>query len=182
MDYPPTPMSSASDRANKAHHHYQTSNHINILHDVEMKQQCSKSLLANVLDINDDFRHNNCGPLLGGGGVGSSSTIPPNSTLLRTVFRYVTIFGRFFYLTLRREGWLGRLGKKVERSPILVKCMKLIVAFSIQFYWRWKWHSRWNSPYVSYTKSTSTRWLWTTRNIKGTSFHHWSGKWFAKFL
>lgn len=89
MDFPPTPMSNGSERPHKSHNHYQTGNHINLLHEVEMKQQCPKSLLANVLDINDDFRHNPIGPLLSGGGVGSSSTLPPNSTLLRTVFRWV---------------------------------------------------------------------------------------------
>jgi hypothetical protein len=40
----------------------------------------SKSLLANVLDIDDDFRHN-CRPLTPGG------TLPHNPTYYRTVFR-----------------------------------------------------------------------------------------------
>lgn len=87
MDYPPTPCSNNSEQPNKSHHHLPQNNHLNILTDVELKQRCSKSLLANVLDINDDFRHNNCRPLLSGGGVGSSSTLPPNSSYFRTVFR-----------------------------------------------------------------------------------------------
>lgn len=89
MDYPPTPCSNNSEQPNKSHHHLPQNNHLNILTDVELKQRCSKSLLANVLDINDDFRHNNCRPLLPGGGVGSSSTLPPNSSYFRTVFRWV---------------------------------------------------------------------------------------------
>lgn len=88
MEYPPTPCSNNSEQPNKSHHHLPPNNHLNILTDVELKQRCSKSLLANVLDINDDFRHNNCRPLLPGGGVGSSSTLPPNSSYFRTVFRY----------------------------------------------------------------------------------------------
>lgn len=88
MEYPPTPCSNNSEQPNKSHHHLPQNNHLNILTDVELKQRCSKSLLANVLDINDDFRHNNCRPLLPGGGVGSSSTLPPNSSYFRTVFRY----------------------------------------------------------------------------------------------
>ncbi|XP_031624539.1 neuronal acetylcholine receptor subunit alpha-7-like [Contarinia nasturtii] len=86
MDYPPTPCSNSSEQPNKSHHHLPQNNHLNILTDVELKQRCSKSLLANVLDINDDFRHNNCRPLLPGGGVGSSSTLPPNSSYFRSVF------------------------------------------------------------------------------------------------
>lgn len=86
MDYPPTPCSNNSEQQNKSHHHLQANNHINILTDVDMKQRCSKSLLANVLDINDDFRHTNCRPLLSGGG---SNTLPPNSAYFRTVFRYL---------------------------------------------------------------------------------------------
>lgn len=92
MDYPPTPCSNNSEQPNKSHHHHlQANNHLNILTDVELKQRCSKSLLANVLDINDDFRHTNCRPLLTSGGIGigggGSSTLPPNSTYFRTVFR-----------------------------------------------------------------------------------------------
>lgn len=87
LDYPPTPCSNSSEQQSK-HHHLQGNNHLNILTDVELKQRCSKSLLANVLDINDDFRHNNCRPLSGGvGAVGGSSTLPPNATYFRTVFR-----------------------------------------------------------------------------------------------
>lgn len=70
MDYPPTPCSDNSDR--KPH----------ILNDVELKERSSKSLLANVLDIDDDFRHN-CRPLTPGG------TLPPNPAYFRTVFGYV---------------------------------------------------------------------------------------------
>lgn len=90
LDYPPTPCSNSSEQQSKSHHHLQGNNHLNILTDVELKQRCSKSLLANVLDINDDFRHTNCRPLLSGTGVGvvgASSTLPPNSTYFRTVFR-----------------------------------------------------------------------------------------------
>lgn len=47
--------------------------------DVELKERSSKSLLANVLDINDDFRHNY--------REGETLTpIPPN-TFFRTVYR-----------------------------------------------------------------------------------------------
>ena len=67
MEYPPTPCSDNSDR--KQH----------ILNDVELKERSSKSLLANVLDIDDDFRHN-CRPLTPGG------TLPPNPAYFRTVF------------------------------------------------------------------------------------------------
>lgn len=70
MEYPPTPCSDNSDR--KQH---------NILTDVELKERSSKSLLANVLDIDDDFRHN-CRPLTPGG------TLPPNPAYFRTVFGY----------------------------------------------------------------------------------------------
>nr|QEM43365.1 nicotinic acetylcholine receptor alpha 7 subunit [Bradysia odoriphaga] len=67
MEYPPTPCSDNSER--KQH----------ILTDVELKERSSKSLLANVLDIDDDFRHN-CRPLTPGG------TLPPNPAYFRTVF------------------------------------------------------------------------------------------------
>lgn len=88
MEYPPTPCSNNSEQS-KSHHHLQANNHLNILTDVELKQRCSKSLLANVLDINDDFRHTNCRPLLSSGNVGvgsGSNTLPPNSTYFRTVY------------------------------------------------------------------------------------------------
>ncbi|XP_035782508.1 neuronal acetylcholine receptor subunit alpha-7-like [Anopheles aquasalis] len=66
MEYPPTPTSDSSER--KAH-----------IQDVELKERSSKSLLANVLDIDDDFRHN-CRPLTPGG------TLPHNPTYFRTVY------------------------------------------------------------------------------------------------
>ncbi|XP_055589543.1 CHRNA7-FAM7A fusion protein-like [Uranotaenia lowii] len=66
MEYPPTPTSDSSER--KTH-----------IHDVELKERSSKSLLANVLDIDDDFRHN-CRPLTPGG------TLPHNPTYFRTVY------------------------------------------------------------------------------------------------
>uniref|UniRef100_A0A336MSQ7 CSON004536 protein n=1 Tax=Culicoides sonorensis TaxID=179676 RepID=A0A336MSQ7_CULSO len=68
-EFPPTPMSDTSDRKSQ-------------LQDVELKERfqiqsityrSSKSLLANVLDIDDDFRHN-CRPLTPGG------TLPHNPT------------------------------------------------------------------------------------------------------
>lgn len=48
--------------------------------DVELKERSSKSLLANVLDIDDDFRHNHRGG-------GTPTPIPP-ATFFRTVYRY----------------------------------------------------------------------------------------------
>uniref|UniRef100_A0A1B0DDW8 Neurotransmitter-gated ion-channel transmembrane domain-containing protein n=3 Tax=Phlebotomus TaxID=13203 RepID=A0A1B0DDW8_PHLPP len=66
MEYPPTPCSDTSDRKQQ-------------IHDVELKERSSKSLLANVLDIDDDFRHN-CRTLTPGG------TIPHNPTYFRTVY------------------------------------------------------------------------------------------------
>ncbi|EDS42975.1 nicotinic acetylcholine receptor subunit [Culex quinquefasciatus] len=67
MEYPATPTSDSSER--KTH-----------IQDVELKERSSKSLLANVLDIDDDFRHN-CRPLTPGG------TLPHNPTYFRTVYR-----------------------------------------------------------------------------------------------
>uniref|UniRef100_A0A1A9VXF6 Neurotransmitter-gated ion-channel transmembrane domain-containing protein n=1 Tax=Glossina austeni TaxID=7395 RepID=A0A1A9VXF6_GLOAU len=54
-----------------------------ILSEVELKERSSKSLLANVLDIDDDFR--NCRPMTPGG------TLPHNPAFYRTVYGY------FFY-------------------------------------------------------------------------------------
>ncbi|XP_018327022.1 neuronal acetylcholine receptor subunit alpha-7 [Agrilus planipennis] len=48
------------------------------LQDVELKERSSKSLLANVLDIDDDFRHNHRG---------GTPTPLPNSAFFRTVYR-----------------------------------------------------------------------------------------------
>lgn len=47
--------------------------------DVELKERSSKSLLANVLDIDDDFRHNHRG--------GGAATPIPTATFFRTVYR-----------------------------------------------------------------------------------------------
>lgn len=47
--------------------------------DVELKERSSKSLLANVLDIDDDFRHNHRG--------GGTPTPLPTATFFRTVYR-----------------------------------------------------------------------------------------------
>lgn len=47
--------------------------------DVELKERSSKSLLANVLDIDDDFRHNYRG--------GGTPTPLPPATFFRTVYR-----------------------------------------------------------------------------------------------
>ncbi|CRK93806.1 CLUMA_CG007333, isoform A [Clunio marinus] len=69
MEYPPTPTSDASER--KATN----------IQDVELRERSSKSLLANVLDIDDDFRHN-CRPLTPGG------TLPHNPPYFRTVYRH----------------------------------------------------------------------------------------------
>lgn len=49
--------------------------------DVELKERSSKSLLANVLDIDDDFRHNHRG--------GGTPTPLPTAAFFRTVYRYV---------------------------------------------------------------------------------------------
>lgn len=50
------------------------------LQDVELRERSSKSLLANVLDIDDDFRCNHrC----------ASATLPHNPTYYRTMYRYV---------------------------------------------------------------------------------------------
>ncbi|KAI9577960.1 hypothetical protein GQX74_014104 [Glossina fuscipes] len=49
-----------------------------ILSEVELKERSSKSLLANVLDIDDDFR--NCRPMTPGG------TLPHNPAFYRTVY------------------------------------------------------------------------------------------------
>lgn len=90
MEYPPTPCSNNSEQPNKLHHHHPQNSHLNILTEVELKQRCSKSLLANVLDINDDYRHTNCRPLLSGSSVGvgiaGSNTLPPDTTYYRGVF------------------------------------------------------------------------------------------------
>ncbi|KAL3290310.1 hypothetical protein HHI36_023654 [Cryptolaemus montrouzieri] len=51
--------------------------------DVELKERSSKSLLANVLDIDDDFRHNHRG---GGGGTGTLTSLP-SATIFRNVYR-----------------------------------------------------------------------------------------------
>lgn len=49
------------------------------LQDVELKERSSKSLLANVLDIDDDFRHNHRG--------GGTPTPLPSAAFFRTVYR-----------------------------------------------------------------------------------------------
>lgn len=49
------------------------------LQDVELKDRSSKSLLANVLDIDDDFRHNH--------RTSSTPTSLPTATFFRTVYR-----------------------------------------------------------------------------------------------
>lgn len=51
------------------------------LQDVELKERSSKSLLANVLDIDDDFRHNHRG--------GGTPTPLPSAAFFRTVYRWV---------------------------------------------------------------------------------------------
>lgn len=50
------------------------------LQDVELKERSSKSLLANVLDIDDDFRHNHRG--------GGTPTPLASAAFFRTVYRY----------------------------------------------------------------------------------------------
>lgn len=50
--------------------------------DVELKERSSKSLLANVLDIDDDFRHNHRG--------GGTPTPLPTAAFFRTVYRFVS--------------------------------------------------------------------------------------------
>lgn len=49
------------------------------LQDVELKERSSKSLLANVLDIDDDFRHNHRG--------GGTPTPLHSAAFFRTVYR-----------------------------------------------------------------------------------------------
>lgn len=66
-DYPSRPASVATDRKPL---HFQ---------DVELKERSSKSLLANVLDIDDDFRHNHRG--------GGTPTPLPTAAFFRTVYR-----------------------------------------------------------------------------------------------
>uniref|UniRef100_A0AAU6PBH4 Nicotinic acetylcholine receptor alpha7 n=1 Tax=Protohermes xanthodes TaxID=1452977 RepID=A0AAU6PBH4_9NEOP len=56
------------------------------LQDVELKDRSSKSLLANVLDIDDDFRHNHHRGMSGGGG-GVAGGGPP-AAFFRTVYRH----------------------------------------------------------------------------------------------
>ncbi|XP_055904963.1 neuronal acetylcholine receptor subunit alpha-7-like isoform X2 [Eupeodes corollae] len=68
LEFPPTPC---SDTSSERKHQ--------ILSDVELKERSSKSLLANVLDIDDDFRHN-CRPMTPGG------TLPHNTAFYRTVY------------------------------------------------------------------------------------------------
>ncbi|XP_044765672.1 neuronal acetylcholine receptor subunit alpha-7 [Coccinella septempunctata] len=51
--------------------------------DAELKERSSKSLLANVLDIDDDFRHNHRGV---GGGTGTLTSLP-TATIYRNVYR-----------------------------------------------------------------------------------------------
>lgn len=55
------------------------------LQDVELKDRSSKSLLANVLDIDDDFRHNHR-------GAGGTPAQLPTAAFFRTVYRYVLTF------------------------------------------------------------------------------------------
>lgn len=52
------------------------------LQDVELKERSSKSLLANVLDIDDDFRHNHRG--------GGTPTPLPTAAFFRNVYRFVS--------------------------------------------------------------------------------------------
>ncbi|XP_044741671.1 neuronal acetylcholine receptor subunit alpha-7 [Chrysoperla carnea] len=54
------------------------------LQDVELRDRSSKSLLANVLDIDDDFRHNH---RVSGSGMGNVPAAPP-TTFFRTVYRH----------------------------------------------------------------------------------------------
>lgn len=77
-DYPPAsrPSSVAADR--KPLH----------LQDVELKDRSSKSLLANVLDIDDDFRHNHRS--------GGTPTSLPTATFFRTVYRYALKLNTYF--------------------------------------------------------------------------------------
>ncbi|XP_067620203.1 acetylcholine receptor subunit alpha-type acr-16-like [Eurosta solidaginis] len=68
LEFPTTPC---SDTSSERKHQ--------ILSDVELKERSSKSLLANVLDIDDDFRHN-CRPMTPAG------TLPHNPAFYRTVY------------------------------------------------------------------------------------------------
>ncbi|KAH8409984.1 hypothetical protein KR009_003608 [Drosophila setifemur] len=68
LEFPTTPC---SDTSSERKHQ--------ILSEVELKERSSKSLLANVLDIDDDFRHN-CRPMTPGG------TLPHNPAFYRTVY------------------------------------------------------------------------------------------------
>lgn len=75
MEYPST-MYSSSDSSSERKHPPPSVNHLN---DVELKERSSKSLLANVLDIDDDFRHS-CRPLTPAAG------LPPNPAFFRMGF------------------------------------------------------------------------------------------------
>lgn len=62
---PPLPGSSSAEKQKQ-------------LQEVELRERSSKSLLANVLDIDDDFRCNHrC----------NSGTLPTNPTYYRTMYR-----------------------------------------------------------------------------------------------
>ncbi|KAH8307506.1 hypothetical protein KR018_012156 [Drosophila ironensis] len=66
---PPPPSSSGSSSGDDKKQHIQ---------NVELKERSSKSLLANVLDIDDDFRGNNrCG----------NAPFPHQPTYYRTMYR-----------------------------------------------------------------------------------------------
>lgn len=82
LDYPLCSDSSSSERKQQPH-----------MNDVELKERSSKSLLANVLDIDDDFRHT-CRPMTPGG------TLPPNPAYFRTVFGYVWFLGVYLRFSI----------------------------------------------------------------------------------
>lgn len=74
-DYPQQPGRPSSVTVDRKTLHMQ---------DVELKERSSKSLLANVLDIDDDFRHNHR-------AAGTPTPLPPTATLYRAVYRCVPI-------------------------------------------------------------------------------------------
>lgn len=62
------------------------------LQEVELKERSSKSLLANVLDIDDDFRHNHRG--------GGTPTPLPTAAFFRNVYRFV------WFINVGLEMWV----------------------------------------------------------------------------
>lgn len=84
------------------------------LQDVELKDRSSKSLLANVLDIDDDFRHNHRQT--------NTPTTIPTATFFRTVYRCVAISARGAVVTY----FLLRNANATARGQMPVTSQKYI--------------------------------------------------------